>query len=621
MRLLGIHAPRRRNRVREILAWAARAHHRTQAFPPEDPRIAVVLEANGTDLHLAYDAGGSIAAVDGEVYNLTALRTAENLRPDADPAALALSLWKRHGLDGLRMIDGQAATIIWDASSEQLILSRDRTGIPPLFYVAGDEGVAFSTDIKTLLALGCGRDVDTIALDAFLSFGYIPAPWTLLSDVRKVPASHAIVLDGGMALRRHWRPVQQPKLAMNRSGTVAAFRRRVEDSLRRRADDAKPTGVMLSGGVDSSLLTAGLARWVGAPVEAFTFRYEGYEGELNEYDRARLLTRHLGVPHHVLPMGPAWVAEHLESLVDQYEEPFTYGLHTARLELVRARGIDVVLAGGLPGFPSNWELPRTERLALHAMKYSAAARNGLSRLANTFGTSGPRVLDRMRAFARLAGGSIPDLYEQKGVNTIVRDAKRLRVYSDPDLFLAGKRARRALMEERLADAESADPFDRLSFLGSGFLPVEHIAWWNHRWGRANGIRFRHPYFDLATVEFLARLPRADAGKRLMREVAATAMPPEIATYKKLAQAAPIWLWLQHPSIKELVYADLTRGSLEEMGIFRADVVLQMVEEHMRSEVWHPWLLWTLLGYSIWRRRFIGGAAIDSASAPPRVLAS
>ncbi|HEX7069204.1 MAG TPA: asparagine synthase-related protein [Rhodothermales bacterium] len=592
-------------------------------FPAVESVVALVIDTRAADVDLA-TIGDSVAVVDGEVYDDGgALRRSVGLPADAGLATLALTLWHESGEAGLSRMNGQAAVILWDDRSRQMVMWRDRTGIPPLFYVHDDNGTVCSTEISTLLALGCDRSVDTLALDAYLSFGYIPAPWTLVKSVRKMLAAHAgLVGEDGLVFRRGWNPVQQPKLEATDDELRNELRSRVETSLRRRSHPGKPIGVMLSGGVDSSLLVAALARWVDVPVEAFTFSYEGYQGALNEYDRARLLTQHLGIPHHILSMNAGWVADQLPTLLRRYEEPFTFGLHSARLDGVLERGIGTMLSGGFSGFPSNWELPPTEWNALRTKRLPPWVQEVVAGAANFGALVAPgKTADRLRTFGRHVRGSIPDMYEHKGFNTIVRDAKRRRAYADPRLFDEGLAARKAVMAAWLAACRSRDPFDQLAFLASGYLSTEHVPWWNHRWGRANGIRFRHPYCDLDLVEFFARIPRAEPTKRLLREVAAMAMPQDVARYPKLGQGAPIWVWLQLPGLRDLVMTYLTRERVQELTFFDASVITQAVEEHMNGTASHPWLLWTLLCYAVWHEMLVSGTLFEADAQLPSLLAN
>ncbi|GIV57711.1 MAG: hypothetical protein KatS3mg042_0624 [Rhodothermaceae bacterium] len=384
---------------------------------------------------------------------------------------------------------------------------------------------------------------------------------------------------------------------------VPALQARIEASLARRTATGGPFAVLLSGGVDSSLVLAGLRRWLDVPVTAYTFDYEGYEGPWNEYERAHRLARHLGVRHEKVPMGPAWVADRLPSLLRQYEEPFTFGIHTARLETLRADGIGTVLTGALPGFPVGWELPGTLRLAL-AIEARGIPK-GLLRGVRRMTRLGP--LKRLSHVAELSSLPLTEMYARKGVNMILSAETRTRIYRDPHLVETGRMARRTVMEALAPAAKVEDASDRMALLGSAMLPAEHILWWNHRWGEAHGLWFRFPFLDLDVVAFLARL-RGDANKTLLREVAATVMPREIAFAPKLGQAAPLWRWLAMPPLRDLVRATLTPERLAATGLFRPEPILHAMEEHLQGRRAHQWLLWTMLSFLLWQEHVLAAPA-------------
>ncbi|WP_457654579.1 asparagine synthetase B family protein [Rhodocaloribacter sp.] len=617
MRVVGIHAPGREAWVERFRAWAeAQPALTVAAFPSEEPFVAMAVRKDAADLHVATAADGSFACVDGEVYNLAELRARAGLA-EGGVADVVLALWRKEGTAGLGRIVGQASLTLWEAPRGRAALVRDRAGVPPVFFAEHEGALLWASDLQTLLVLGVERALDPLALDAYLSLGYVPAPWTFIEGIRKIPPAHALVREAGATtLTPYWAPALQPKHKAPKARTVAELRKHVEESLRRATETGGPFGVLLSGGVDSSLVVAGLHRWLGVPVTAFTYEYEAYEGKWNEYERARKLTEHLGVPHEKITMGPAWVAEHLPALLARHEEPFTYGIHTARLDAVRAAGIPTVLTGALPGFPGQWELARTETLGLRLGAWPGLPWQTVARLTKPLAGRGP--LDRLHAVARLAAGSAAELYEGKAVNTIVRDEERLRLYRDPERFRAGRAARLGLMERILADSGAVDRFDRHALLTSRLLQAEHNLWWNHRWGRAHDLRFRFPFLDPGLTRFLARLRRADASKTLFREVAATVMPREIAFFPKLGQAAPLWQWLRLPPLRDLVTDTLTPARIEDAGLFRTDVITRAVGEHVRGERAHQWLVWTMLSFFLWKEVVLD-APPGAKSGIPRIL--
>lgn len=626
MKVIGVHAPQNMRCARRLAEWGqAHPSRSVITVPEENPILTVSWAADAANVSWAHQEDGSFAITHGEFYNQAGLRRfqggSDTLGPEASDASIVLELWRREGAEGFGQINGPASISLWDARQNRLVLARNRRGVPPLFFAEQADSFVWASAIKPLLGLGLPRDINTRALDAYLAWGYVPAPWTLVESINKLSPAHCLTRRGEeTTTRRYWGPVQRPKLGTSMSNTVDRLRAAIEKSLHRRVSDDGETGVLLSSGVDSSLLLAGLVEWMDVPAVAFTFHYEECDGPWNEFEEARELTQHLGVEHHRLPISPCWVADRLPELLDQYEEPFTYGVHTARLAQIRDTGISTVLTGALSGCVPHWELARSEWLALWLKDYTPEFLwTALTQLIPESSEKRPKLLDRIGTMAGLAEGSIPELYEQKHVNTVVRDDKRQRIYREPKTYSRGKEARRTRMEEILAAGESKNSFDQLMLLGSSLLPADHILWWNHRWGEANDIQFRYPFFDDDVVDLMARIPYDDPSKSLLREVAAQVMPHDIAFRPKVAQAAPIWQWLRAPSMRELVDTHLQAELLEEIGLFRPEPVVDAVEEHMSGEVSHPWLVWTLLCFMIWRGRVMEASDLDDRDAPPSLF--
>jgi len=616
MRLAGIFAPHHERIVERFLsARGSGNHHVVAAFPQEAPYLAVSAVGEPKDLHIASQAVGSFACVIGEIYNRAELCRSLAVPPE-QTAAVVLALWRRDGEEGLGRINGQASFILWDATTERLALVRDRGGVPPIFFAEQDGVLLWATEMKTLLALGVKRDIDPVTLDAYLSIGYVPAPWTFVDGTRKVPAAHALIADAEKRnIVRYWRPSMRPKRRTAKRESVNVLRDRIREAFRRTTEGNGPFGVLLSGGVDSSLLAAGLKQWHDVPFTAFTFHYEGFDGAWNEYDRAKLLTKHLGISHEIIEMGPAWVAENLPALLIQHEEPFSFGLHTARLHTVREAGVETMLTGALPGFPGFWEVAPAAYWGLRLGDWSVIPWRKLAAI--TKRTAGIKALERLQSVVRRAGLSVPEYFEQKPVNTIVRDGERAQLYLNPDQFRSGRAARLENMNHLLADADVSGRFDRHAFLTMSFLQAEHNLWWNHRWGQANGLRFRFPYLDIDVVNFLARLRRDTPSKSILREVAATVMPRDIAFYPKYGQAAPIWQWLRIAPLRNLVYDTLTPRRVDATGLFRTKEVMRLVREHMDGVRSHQWLVWTVLSFCLWKQHFLDVPAADTAV--PRIL--
>jgi len=539
------------------------------------------------DLTVAQDDDGSFVLVDGRLVG------------SGDPARRALDAFRRSGVSGVARLDGTAATTVWDAPAGRLWLLRHRTGIPPVFHASLRESRWWAPDIASLLGVGVPRELDPVALDCYLACGYLFAPLTMLATVRKVPPGYALRIDAtGTELvltePLPWGTVG-PLPAQER---VERIGRLLEAAVGERLDPAGTTAVLLSGGIDSGLLLA-VARVVhGADVAAFTFRYDGYEGPMNEGSRARPLASHLGVPFEEIVIGPEWLATQLDDLVAAYEEPFSYGVHSARLAPLATAGIRVALSGVCT---DGWYLTAKERrgFALHRGPLRPVLR------AITAGAPRRGVTRRARTLARLAAAPLGDVFYDAAPNTILRDAVRLELYRDPDAAVRGRAAAVGLLAAALDEVPGASRADAYAHLAARFDWPEHLLWWNHRWGRAAAVAVRSPFVDAELAGFFAASPRPGPAKEELRRYAARLVGPELAERPKFPQRLPLSVWLRGP-LRGILAERLTADALAATP-FRPEVVARALEEHDAGAD-RTWLLWTVLLVVTWQRILSSPAA-------------
>lgn len=216
----------------------------------------------------------------------------------------------------------------------------------------------WSNNIKLLLRHDVTTTLDQRALDAYLTLGYVPSPWTFFSEIRKIPAGKYLDWrDGDWTFKRHREPV--PSILGDIEATTTEFKECLCESLDHLVRGYDRVGVLLSGGVDSSLLVGLLHCELGAEVEAFTFEYSDHDGRYNEYDKARRLTRRYDIPHHRIHYSGEWLKDNLEEAIRKYEEPFTYGHHTAQLKEVAESDVTLLIrcerecAAHLPHSPTT----------------------------------------------------------------------------------------------------------------------------------------------------------------------------------------------------------------------------------------------------------------------------
>ena len=429
-----------------------------------------------------------------------------------------------------------------------------------------------------------------------------------MKDVEKVPPAHVLRIsaNGGLDVRRYWRPRGQPKMRLEERESTSRLGALFEQSLRRRSSGAGRLGVLLSAGVDSKLIVAGLANTLGASFSTFTFHYTDYEGEFNELDEARQTADHFGTDHHELLLRPSDVADNLEWMLRAHGEPFTWGLHSFLLRDVVSAGVDTLLNGA---GPDGWYLDQHNSDGLRYARlpapilamWRASFRlvrqlNTLSRPASFWPlyAAANDMVDRVEPALWCAETGLPSSLRGQ----ILTDEWRTAFYDDAGRARQCLGDQRRLLRDVMKDFSGENGRDPITFAHRHFRNAEGILQWNHWWGRAHGLAIRFPFFDNDLLDFVMRLPRESPDKGDVRRLAADYMPREMAYSPKIYQTVPIKNWFRGP-LREFLCDHLAPDRLKRFGLFDSDVVQACVKGHLRGKNDNSWKLWAILTVVAW----------------------
>src|SRR6266545_2391231 len=283
-------------------------------------RLSIIDLAHG-DQPLTNEDGSVVVVQNGEIYNYEELmrelaRAGHVFRTHSDTEVLAHA-YEEWGLDFATRLRGMFAVALWDARERRLVLARDPYGIKPLYYRAADGELSFASELRALPR----GEIDLDALECFLVFNSVPAPFSIFHDTHKLPPGHLLVWrGGGLELSRYARPA--PTLETrgeDEAELVEEPRARLRDSVRAHLVSDVPVGVLLSGGVDSCTLAALAAEEADYPLHTFSIGFE--ERSFDELDDARLVAERYGTEHHELVLRPD-AALLLPALAEAFDEPF-----------------------------------------------------------------------------------------------------------------------------------------------------------------------------------------------------------------------------------------------------------------------------------------------------------
>lgn len=288
-------------------------------------RLAIIDVAGGDQP--VYNEEGTVAAVfNGEIYNFVELRDrliarGHRFTTGSDTEVL-VHLYEDHGEDLVEHLRGMFAFAIWDAARRRLLLARDRVGKKPLYYRQAGASLAFASELKALVAdPSVSRELDPVALHHYLTYQYVPAPWSIYRGIRKLPPGHLLVWqDGEARLRRYWKLDFTPRPVGSEREAAERARQLLLDATRVRMVSERPLGAFLSGGIDSSAVVAAMARLSDRPVKTFCIGFDDQRYDERSY--AASVARRYGTDHHEFVVVGSSALEVLPTVARHFDEPF-----------------------------------------------------------------------------------------------------------------------------------------------------------------------------------------------------------------------------------------------------------------------------------------------------------
>jgi len=567
-------------------------------------RLAIIDLETG-DQPIANEDSTIHVVQNGELYNYRELRAeleraGHRFRTHGDTEVL-VHLYEQEGLEFARRLRGMFAVALWDAPRRRLVLARDRYGIKPLYYRADPRsgGLEFASELRALPR----GEIDLDALEAFLAFNSIPAPLTIFREVRKLPPGHLLVWEAGETrLERFARPapVALEELRDDDEGElIEELRARLRDSVRAHLVSDVPVGVLLSGGIDSSALTALAAEESSEAVRTFSIGFE--ERSFDELGDARLVAERYGAQHRELVLRPD-AALLLPALAEAFDEPFadSSALPTYLVSQLAAQDVKVALSGeGGDELFGGYYTYVADQLALRA---GAAAR--LARpLVELLPTSTARASFDYKAKRFVRGAQLPPLERHHAWKEIFSpDARaeltgRRNAFDPVDLYRA-----------RFAETEGADLLARLQDVDLGIYLVDDLLVKTDRASMAHSLEARVPFLDPAVTNFAATLPakhrvRGLRKKVLLRKAVAPLVPSQIVRGKKRGFSIPAAAWLRG-ELEPFARETLNTETLRRQGFFRPEAVTALLDRHVAGKDDLSRQLWGLLAFTLWHQHHV-----------------
>jgi len=592
-------------------------------------RLAVIDLLSG-DQPFFDESRCNVAILNGEIYNFRELRSDLEKRGNRfvsrSDTEILPHLYEDLGERMVEKLNGMFGFAIWDSSRRRLFIARDRFGKKPFYYGIFNGKLIFGSEIKALLA---HPDVETrlsfAALRQFLAFDCVPAPLSIYEGIFKLPAGHTLTVENGdLRIERYWNisfSKHDPVPTINEA--AEELRRLMNDSIRMRMISDVPVGIMLSGGIDSSAITAMASQYSGHPLKTFCVAFD--EAKYDESRSARRVADYFGTDHNEERLTADKAAALLPEIATWLDEPMSDAsiLPTYLISRFASSQVTVALGGdgadelfgGYPSYYAHKLIERYIKLPNSIRKNivenlirrlpSGDREDGLDFLAKRF-MRAVEIPDLVARHFSFFGSFSPN--EQESLLTA-----SVRAQTQADLY-AGAREWYDLcqFDNRL---ESSNIVEKMQFLDMKLYLAEDILTKVDRAGMAVSLEIRSPFLDYRIAQFASGLPRnyklkcdtakfafGKTGKYVLKKAVDPLLPSFVTARTKKGFVIPTATWIKgklNPLVKEM----LEPGRITAQGLFDSEHVQHLLREHQTGVANHAKKLWTLMVFELWRENW------------------
>jgi asparagine synthase (glutamine-hydrolysing) len=574
----------------------------------------------------------------GEVYNHAALRpgleAAGHVYRSRTDTETLLHLYEECGVAMLDALRGMFAFSLWDARRRRLVLARDRLGIKPLYYTIAGGQFLWASEIKALLAHpAVSADIDEQALWQYLTFAAVPPPATLFSGIRKLAAGHVLVIDGDAepVVTRWWTPaghaLPDGLSPDDEAGVAAHLRELLRSAVVEQTMADVPHGVLLSGGLDSSMILSLLSAQLDRPVQTFSVGFED-DPHFDERSYAARVAHQFASDHHELVLKPAEVMTAVPEMIYGQDEPLAdwVCLPLQLLSrLVRQSGVVVAQVGEgsdeiFAGYPRyrryaavhrRWWRPYMRAPAVMRRAINAAAGPLLARV--------PRLREPRDLLRRAARGE-PLFLSGAVVNWELEKEALLTATAQQRLQRAPSSA--ALAMRNLAQFATEAPLTNGDHFASAMayqdlmvrLP-ELLLMRVDKMTMLSSVEARVPFLDHRIVELGMALPdRLKLGphgrrtKHIVKQAAGPLLDASVIDRPKKGFDVPLSGWLRGEPLRSWGEHTVLESRLMDRGIFDLERVRALFRAHQEGRADHGIRLWTLINVCSWAERWLDASA-------------
>jgi asparagine synthase (glutamine-hydrolysing) len=584
-------------------------------------RLAIMDIANGGQPMYSSDRRHAIV-FNGEIYNFVALRDRLrrrgcNFATNCD-TEVVLRLLETDGIDGLQQLEGMFGAAVWDQTEKRLTIARDWLGQKSVYWTRCQLGWAFASEIKALLVLpGVQRRMDLTALSHYMSMRYLPGEHTFFDGIHKLPAAHALeVTRANARVTRLWTPKYEPKFAGDEVALLGELDALLGKVVGEHLMSDVPLGAFLSGGIDSSLMVAYAARASKEPLQTFSVGVD--EESQSELPWARMVAERYGTRHHetIQSMDLASLTPQMVAALEEPVDPFACGVYV--VSRAAAKHVKVAIGGdGGDELFAGYDRYKGQQLAEIYSHVPRALRHKVLRpvlrsVPDSFGYNS--FASKLRWLDATADFDGFERYAHSAAILRFTHARKQALFTHTAWARIGAAASERLLEQYFEDGSASAFLDRMlhadcmTRLADGQLPI------TDKMAMAHSLELRSPFLDRRVAEFAMRIPapmklKKGRLKYVTRRLAERYLPHQLVYRRKQGFGFPLALWLRG-SLRPLLKRTIEQSRLAEAGVFRADEMMRLAEEHWSGENDHNYRLWMLFNLEVFWRHYIDGVSTE-----------
>jgi len=557
----------------------------------------------------------------GEIYNFQSLRAELEKKghrfSSQTDSEVVIHLYEEEGIEGINRLAGMFAFAIWDDKSQTLFLCRDRLGIKPLVYYRDRGALIFASEMKGILKdSDVAREIDWNALGLYLTFNFIPAPYTIFENIKKLKPGHVLIFrKGEIEEKQYW------NIDSHSAGTVQKdfatqkdeLFKLMEEAVRVRMIADVPLGAFLSGGIDSSIIVGLMARNSSQPVKTYSIGYKDMP-MFDETEYAREVAVLNNTDHHEIKLGSQDVIDAIPDVLGSFDEPFADSSAVPMFVVSRETGIDVKVAlsgdGGDELFAGYRMYAGEDWYSRYRLIPPSLRGNVIEPLFLSLPDSRDRKIpDYMRRAKKFLRGAKCDAFEERvfAWNEIFSKELREGIFKrseriDHDL---GKK----LLAKRLNERDD-DKINRMLYADvKGSLPGDMLKKVDAM-SMQNSLEVRVPFLDHRVCEMAFtvsgdRKLRKGRGKYILIETFKDILPPSLLNRPKWGFEMPVSRWLKS-DLRYLIDEYLSRETVVKQGIFNYDVIEKLINNLTANRSDISWQIWNLIVFQVWYSNYMEG---------------